>query len=167
MEFLRRGAYAIRVNSPRHLLVDGSNILHAWPELRALAKEDRDAARARLVQQLTAIHDAEQVRVTVVFDGRGEKLTVERPSDQVTFSVIYTPSSLTADDVIEQIVTGATEAVVCTVATDDLAERSMVIAAGGNAIAAAELAAWVRRAADRQEATVAKLRTNNLKEWRK
>ena len=32
--------------SAKHLLVDGPNILHAWPELRALLRRDRDAARS-------------------------------------------------------------------------------------------------------------------------
>src|SRR5471032_1387457 len=95
--------------SVKHLLVDGPNILHAWPELRALLKRDRDAARSQLGQRLAAIHDAEGARVTLVFDGRGTELVVERPSQQETFTVIFTPSSLTADDVIERLVARAAD----------------------------------------------------------
>ena len=56
--------------SAKHLLVDGPNILHAWPELRSLLRRDRSAARSQLTGRLAAIHDAEAVRLTLVFDGR-------------------------------------------------------------------------------------------------
>ncbi len=66
----------------KHLLVDGSNIMNAWPELRALLPGDRDTARARLSRAVRILHDLEQVRVTVVFDGRGTELSVEQPGGQ-------------------------------------------------------------------------------------
>ncbi len=151
----------------RHLLVDGSNILHAWPELRSLAKRDRAAARAQLGQRLAPIHDGEEVRVTMVFDGRGAELAIERPSGLATFSIVHTPASLTADDVIEQMVAAAAEPASCCVATDDVAERSMVSAAGGQAITSEDLATWAKQAAARQRAAVEKLRAANREEWRK
>jgi predicted RNA-binding protein with PIN domain len=39
----------------RHLLVNGANILHAWPELRRLLTRDRDAARRPSVK-VAALH---------------------------------------------------------------------------------------------------------------
>ena len=151
----------------RHLLVDGSNVLQAWPELRALAKRDRDAARAQLMRRLAPLHDVEQVRVTIVFDGRGAELAIERPSGHTTFSIVHTPASLTADDVIEQMVSSAAEPANCSVATDDVAERSMVSAAGGHAMTSHDLASWVRQAESRQVASLEKLRASNREEWRK
>ncbi len=150
-----------------HLLIDGANILHAWPELRVLLKRDRDAARSQLAQSVSAIHDGEQVRVTLVFDGRGPELVVERPSAQPTFSILYTPSSLTADDVIEQFVAGAPDPTVCVVATGDRAEAQMVAATGAQVISPEELAAWVKRVEARQSATVVELQRANAKKWKK
>jgi predicted RNA-binding protein with PIN domain len=155
------------MNFTQHLLIDGANILHAWPESRALLKRDRSAARSQLAQRVAAIHDGEQVRVTLVFDGRGKELVVERPSGQVTFSILYTPSSLTADDVIEQLVGQAAEPVNCVVATDDQAERQTVAATGAQVISSEDLAAWVRRAETRQSATVTDLRRSNSRHWPK
>ena len=155
------------VSPTRHLLVDGANVLHAWPELRALVKRDRDAARSGLVGRLAAIHDAGETRVTVVFDGRGDELIVEHPSEAKTFSVIYTPSSLTADDVIEQMVANSAAPASCVVATDDQAERETVTAAGASAIRPEELDAWTRRAAGRQTAAVKALRRANTEAWEK
>lgn len=150
----------------RHLLIDGANILHAWPELRALLKTDRDAARSQLMQRASAIHDTEQVRVTIVHDGRGEDIVVERPSGRPTFSVVYTPSSMTADDLIEQMVAGAADPAACVVATADRAMRETVQAAGGSTMRAEDLRAWIERAEARQAGAVKALREANERKWR-
>jgi predicted RNA-binding protein with PIN domain len=154
------------VSFTQHLLIDGANILQAWPELRQLARRDRAAARSQLVQRVSAIHDSEEVRVTLVFDGRGPEISVERPSGQPTLSVLYTPSSLTADDVIEQLVAGAADPATCTVATGDRAERETVEASGARVIPPEELESWVRRVEARQSARVGELRRANTKQWR-
>ncbi|HVU23706.1 MAG TPA: NYN domain-containing protein [Opitutus sp.] len=154
------------MNSGRHLLVDGANILHAWRELRELVKRDRDAARARLVSSLAPIHDAGTARVTIVFDGRGDELVVEHPAELKSFAVIHTPSNLTADDVIEQMVANSAEAATCIVATDDQAERETVMAAGATAIRSDELEAWAQRASSRQTDAVKALRTANARAWK-
>jgi hypothetical protein len=156
-----------RVAFEKHLLVDGANILHAWPELRALLKRDRDAARSRLSQALTSIHDAEQTRVTLVFDGRGGELVIERPSGHATFTHLYTPSGTTADDVIEQLVGNSASAAACVVATDDRAERQTVESLGAACVSSADLAAWVARVEQRQRAQLAGLKRENERDWRR
>jgi len=52
---LSRTGQAHAVAFEKHLLVDGANILHAWPDLQALGARDKDAARAQLSQTLRAI----------------------------------------------------------------------------------------------------------------
>ena len=149
----------------KHLLVDGANLLHAWPELRTLMKRDRDAARSLLMQRLSGLHDSEQVRVTLVFDGRGDELVVERPFGHVTFSVLYTPSSLTADDVIEQLVGRAADPSSCHVATGDQAERQTIEAAGAVWVPPADLAAWVARSETRMTSKLADHNRTNSAKW--
>jgi len=155
------------VGFEKHLLVDGSNILHAWPELRSLIKRDRDAARAQLAQALSVIHDEEQTRLTLVFDGRGEELTVEYPGKLKTFMVLYTPAGTTADDVIEQLAGKAANPENYTVATDDRAERQTIEASGAVSISAADLASWVERADQRQRTRLAGLKRDNERVWRR
>ena len=155
------------VNTTRHLIVDGANIIHAWPELRPLAQHDRAGARAKLAQMLTSIHDSGEARLTVVFDGRGENIVIERPFSQPTFSVVYTPSSLTADDVIEQLVANSADASECIVATDDNAERETVGALGATTLKAQDLAEWVKRADTRQASIAENLRVANTRRWKK
>jgi uncharacterized protein len=154
------------VGFAKHLLIDGSNLVHAWPELRALGKRDRDAARARLSQEVSVIHDMEQFRVTLVFDGRGADLVIERPSGHATFTHLYTATGVTADDVIEQLVGQAAEASACYVATDDRAERQTIEALGATGVSSEELAAWVRRLAGRQRTLLSERQQRNDREWR-
>ena len=147
-------------------MVDGSNIMHAWPELRRLLKRDRDAARSRLSQALSVLHDAERLRVSLVFDGKGAELSVERPSGHATFSHVYTPSGTTADEVIEKIVGQSRRPGDCLVATDDRAERQTTEALGAAGLSAADLASWVARAGGRQDSGLDERRRANDKAWR-
>lgn len=151
----------------KHLLVDAANVIHAWPELRAMMRRDRDAARSQLVGRLGAIHDAESMRVTVVIDGRGDAVVVEHPSDQATLSVVYTPSSRTADDIIEQMVGRSPDPSACEVATGDQAERSTIEATGAVWVPPQDLLARVERAERRLGAKVAGLNRANAQEWRR
>jgi predicted RNA-binding protein with PIN domain len=157
----------VRVSFTKHLLIDGANIVHAWPELRALLKRDRDAARAGLSRRVSVLHDVEQIRLTIVFDGRGDELVIERPTNQPTLTHLYTPSGTTADDVIEQLVGKAKDASDCLVATDDHAERQTIAALGATGLSSGDLQAWVLRADERQRAQVSGLKRENEREWRR
>ncbi|HEU5077950.1 MAG TPA: NYN domain-containing protein [Opitutaceae bacterium] len=162
-----RAVFCRGVSSVKHLLIDGSNLLHAWPELKALEKRDADTARRKLSDTVRVIHDFEGVQVTVVFDGRGEEAVMEQPSGHPTFVHIFTPSHLTADDVIEHFVGQISEPGTCWVATDDRAERQTVEALGAVSISTKELAAWVARTESRQQAKVSGLNRAAEKEWRR
>lgn len=151
----------------RHLIIDGSNIMNAWPELRRVLKQDRNAARSRLSLMLSTIHDVEQIKVVIVFDGRGDDLQAEMPSQQPTFIHLHTPAGVTADDVIERLVGQASDPQNYHVATDDRAEQQTITAAGARVISSAELVAWVERAEQRQHAQVSGLRRKNDQEWRR
>ena len=140
--------------------------MHAWPELRALLRSDRDLARARLSQMVSVIHDAEETRLTIVFDGKGDSLSVECPTHSKTFAHIYTPAGTTADDVIEQMVGKAADPSSFWVATDDRAEQQTVEATGATSLSAAELLAWIARAGKRQDSQLDTRRRANDKDWK-
>jgi predicted RNA-binding protein with PIN domain len=151
----------------KHLLVDGSNIMHAWPELRPLLAKARDTARARLSQAVRVLHDIEQVRVTIVFDGRGSELSVEQPAGQPTFAHVFTPAGTTADDVIAQLAGQARDPADCVVATDDRGERQAVESLGAASISSADLASWIKRAETRQVSQLQERRRANEAKWRR
>ncbi len=151
----------------KHLLVDGYNIAHTWPDLRrVLAKEGREVVRARLVERIRILHDFERLRVSVVFDGRGGDIAIERPTRHLTFSVLYTPSGMTADDLIEQLTVQAAQPREVCVATADAAERDTIEAAGAQAISPEQLAAWIERAEQAQRAAVAAQQSRTDSRWR-
>jgi len=151
----------------KHLLVDGYNIAHAWPDLRrVLATEGREVARARLVERVRILHDFERLRVSVVFDGRGADIAIERPTPHTTFSVVYTPGGMTADDLIEQLTVQAAQPRDVCVATADAAERDTIEAAGAQALSPEQLAAWVERAEQAQRAAVAAQQGMTESRWR-
>ena len=151
----------------RHLLIDGSNLLHAWPELKTLAARDKDAARAQLSKAAAGLQEAEHLRVSLVFDGRGAELTVEHPSGRPEFTVLHTPAGATADDVIEQLVANSRAPGDCLVATDDRAERQTIEALGASGLSSADLAAWVRQSSARMGSRLQDRKRANDRDWRK
>ena len=87
----------------RHILVDGWNAIHAHPRLaRELAENRAEEAQAELSAMLAALHDYDGARITIVYDGAGADISVVRRGAATTFSEVYTPSVMTADEFIEQ-----------------------------------------------------------------
>lgn len=153
------------VESGKHLLVDGSNVLHAWPELRALAGRDRITAQGQLIGALAALHDHEGVRLTVVFDGSGTELEISCPGGRASFAMVRTPTGMTADDFIERWVGRAASPGACWVATADRAEIRTVEALGAQSLLPEDLASWCRRAGGRLDAKLAGRKRENDREW--
>lgn len=87
----------------KHILVDGWNAIHAHPRLaRELAENRAEEAQAELSSMLAALHDYDGARITIVYDGAGADISVVRRGTATTFSEVYTPSVMTADEFIEQ-----------------------------------------------------------------
>lgn len=61
------------VNKMNILLVDGYNIIGAWPELQKLKQKDLGAARDRLVEIMAEYQGYTDDKVIVVFDAYGVK----------------------------------------------------------------------------------------------
>lgn len=129
----------------RHLLIDAYNVIHHWPETKRALRRGSQEAREILAGAVRVIHDRERVRVTLVFDGNGPEITIERPGAQTTFSYLFSPASMSADDVIEQIVGKSADPGSFLVVTQDLAERRTVEALGGVVISPEDLRGWVDR----------------------
>jgi predicted RNA-binding protein with PIN domain len=132
----------------RELIVDGYNIVHAWPELAPLSKSGKaEEARRKLVGILADYAAASGERVTVVFDahGRSRDHGAGEIVDGVT--VVFGSSAQTADHVIERRVAIASakgDARMVTVATSDRLQRDMVMAMGASVVGAEALRQVVR-----------------------
>lgn len=121
------------------LIVDGYNVVHAWPELKRLMNEaSLEAARDRLIERLAVFGMVTGAEVTVVFDSRRAASATEVMVEGVR--VQFTRKGHSADHAIERLAYASTNAGdVITVATSDRFQRDMVRGMGGAVITAPEL----------------------------
>ncbi|MDT8862309.1 NYN domain-containing protein [Alkalihalobacillus sp. MEB130] len=121
------------------LLVDGYNMIGAWPELRELKDKDLGLARDRLVEMLAEYQAYTGFKVKVIFDahmveGIGKKYKDHR------IDVLYTRKNETADERIEKLVHELKRIdTTIHVATSDMAEQSMIFGSGALRKSAREL----------------------------
>lgn len=130
------------------MIVDGYNILNAWPELRKLIrKTGLSGARAELIRYLSAYQDCTGVEVTLVFDGpkKEASISAEAPGDE-SIKVIYSKSGKTADTYIERLVYQSPEPGSIRVATSDRQLKLIVLGMGARQISATGLEKEVLRA---------------------
>jgi len=80
---------------------------------------DLDSAAAIMTGILAILHDPEKCEVTVVFDGRGDRVEIQQEREGAIPCVIYAPVGKTADAIIEEILNRAPDAEAFTVATRD------------------------------------------------
>lgn len=122
-----------------HLIVDGYNVINAWPELIALKEQDLQHARDSLVDILAGYGAFKAMKVIIVFDAH---MTAGRDSIEVIsplLEVVYTNEGETADSYIEKMVYSLVRQ--CErvyVVTSDWAEQIAVLSFGAYRISARE-----------------------------
>lgn len=84
-----------------YLIVDGYNIIFAWDELKALAREDLAAARQRLMELLANYRAYKRREVVLVFDGYRVKGGAGERLDYHGLHVVYTRENETGDMYME------------------------------------------------------------------
>ncbi|RUS44245.1 NYN domain-containing protein [Cohnella sp. AR92] len=121
------------------LIVDGYNMIGAWPELEKLRADRLEDARDRLLDLLANYQSYAGMTVYVVFDafrvpGLGSEFKQHR------LNIVYTREKETADECIERLV-GEMMSVKRTlyVATSDQTEQRVAFGRGALRISAREL----------------------------
>ena len=135
-----------RQRASEYYLVDGYNVINAWPELIRL-RGNLDEARDVLVHILTEYGAFENYEMTVVFDAFFTE--DEEHELQITdrMKVIYTGAGETADSCIERLAYTAVRAGrEVHVVTSDGAEQSVILGAGAYRITSPELRRSVKKA---------------------
>ena len=113
-----------------YVLVDGYNIIFAWEDLRALARDSLEAARTRLIERLRNYQGWRQCPVIVVFDAykvKGNPGSVEHLGG---VSVVYTKEAETADMYIEKAAYDLSREHRVRVATSDGLEQVIILGGG-------------------------------------
>lgn len=146
------------------LLIDGYNVLYRLARFAQARRRDFEASRVQLVQWVAPIHDTEGIRTTLVFDGKGEKLTAEHPLGPDGLVCLFAPAGLSADGVIEQMVVGSPQADRWAVVSEDRMVAEAVLVAGAEILSAAALEEWVGRAEARARRDAARRRRDEG-EW--
>lgn len=121
------------------LIVDGYNMIGAWPKLVDLKKKELGRARDQLLEILSEYHVYSGMKVLVVFDahqvpGMGKK------TKQYKVEIYYTKENETADEMIERLVKKwRSNKVRITVATSDYTEQRISFGYGALRKSAREL----------------------------
>ncbi|CAM3241469.1 NYN domain-containing protein [Filibacter tadaridae] len=121
------------------LLVDGYNIIGAWPELRRIKEERLADARDRLIERMAEYKAHSGWRVIVVFDAYLMP-GIEKKKRHHNVEIIFTRENETADERIEKLVSElGSRRVQIHVATSDLTEQWVIFAQGALRKSAREL----------------------------
>ena len=123
------------------LIVDGYNVVHAWPPLkRLMSTASLEAARDELVRRMSVLGMVSGEDVTVVFDAHHSKAISNSQETVDGVRVIFTRKGHSADHSIERLAYQARNAgEVITVATSDRFQGDLVRGMGGAVISALEL----------------------------
>ncbi len=121
------------------LIVDGYNIIGAWPELRELKKTDFAAARDKLIEKMAEYKAYTGYRVIIVFDAH-QVPGIEKKTKTHNVEIIYTRENETADERIEKMANELNNIKTQVhVATSDYTEQWVVFGQGALRKSAREL----------------------------
>lgn len=129
---LDESRYNVRTQNrgPEYLLVDGYNIIHAWDELKELARADLSAARKALMDILSNYQGFRKCEVIVVFDAYKVKGNPGSVSKYHNIHVVYTKEAETADNYIEKVTYELGRKYRVRVATSDGVEQLIILGHG-------------------------------------
>ena len=128
-----------------YLLVDGYNIIYAWPELKELSAISLDGARGKLQDILCDYQGMKGCQVMVVFDAyrlQGHPVEV---LDYHNIRVVFTKEAETADQYIEKFAVRHAKEYSITVATSDGLEQVIIRGQGCALLSAKDLQKEIER----------------------
>ena len=94
----------IRPPQQQYMVVDGYNVIFAWPDLSEMAKHDLEAARRHLCDRIASYAAYKKCRTVVVFDGYKVKGNIGEKLEFSGLQVVFTKENETGDAYIEALV---------------------------------------------------------------
>jgi len=143
------------------LIVDGYNIINAWPELIKLKNESFEHARDRLLDILLNFCGLTGCLAIVVFDAHLVKKGIGHRETLGSIEVVFTQEGETADSCIERLVSQLPRQTRVTVATSDWAQQRLVMGQGALRLSARELLNRVNEAREKNALKIHGLLKNN------
>ena len=123
---------------PLYILVDGYNIIFAWPELKKLASKSLDLARSELINRMANYRGFMQCELILVFDAYRVKGNYREIEEHSGISVVYTKEAETADTYIERTAHKLSKEHRVRVATSDGLEQVIILGSGAMRVSAPE-----------------------------
>ncbi|MBN2898382.1 MAG: TetM/TetW/TetO/TetS family tetracycline resistance ribosomal protection protein [Clostridia bacterium] len=134
-----KGTMKAKSRGEAYLLVDGYNIIFAWPELDKLAQESMDGARLKLIDILSNYQAIKQCQIILVFDAYRVAGHKESSEMYHNIRVVFTAEAQTADHYIEKFAHTHQKDYQITVATSDGLQQIIIRGAGAALLSAREL----------------------------
>lgn len=122
-----------------YLIVDGYNIIGAWPELQELKETNLEHARMRLIEILSVHAALTKRKIILVFDAYQVKRNSGSQETVQGIEVIYTKENVTADMAIERLTAQLPKHQKVFVATSDRLQQETIWGKGAFRISALEL----------------------------
>jgi len=132
-------------NKDEYLLVDGYNIIFAWPELKEHADENMDGARMKLLDILCNYQGIRKCKIIVVFDAYRLQGHPEEVINYHNIHLVYTREAQTADQYIEKFAHDNQRKYNITVATSDGLQQIIIRGAGCSLLSARDLKDEIER----------------------
>ena len=120
-----------------YLLVDGYNIIFSWDDLSALARDNLDLARGRLIDLMCNYQGFSRCNLILVFDAY--KVKSDREIEKFgSVTVVYTKHAETADNFIERAAHTLARDNRVRVASSDGTEQMIILGQGALRVSARE-----------------------------
>ncbi len=119
-----------KVQKDKYLLVDGYNLIFAWPELKSLMMSNADSARDSLNDILCKYQSIRHINLIVVYDAYRVAGHNENYFDFNNIHVVFTKEAETADRYIERFSHEHGKTYDITVVTSDALEQIITLGAG-------------------------------------
>ena len=121
---------APKYDGVEYVLVDGYNVIFAWDNLKALAKENIDAARNSLINIMCNYQGYKKCELILVFDAYKVKGNGREIEEVNNISVVYTKEAETADMYIEKVTHKLAKNHRVRVVTSDGLEQMIILGSG-------------------------------------
>ncbi len=150
-----------KVAKEEYLLVDGYNIIYAWPELNELVEDNMEAARMKLIDILSNYQGMRKCKIIVVFDAYRVQDHQEEIITYKNIHLVYTKEAQTADQYIEKFAFDNKKKYHISVATSDGLQQLIVRGQGCSLLSARELKLEIEKYNEMVRNEYEKLQRNN------
>lgn len=125
----------------QYLVLDGYNVINAWPKLKILMDESLEVARNELIENMAEYAAFRGIDVIIVFDAYLVKGNIGNNEKLKGVDIVFTKEKETADSYIERTIVNLSKdrRNMVSVVTNDWVEQQMVLGGGATRVSVREM----------------------------